>query len=119
MTDEQRKTLDELHSKICDSIIRQARVWSSTLAIEAIFEARSEESQAAWQLLRSMIEELSDLSKRAAVMLDENAFAAQQLANWLGEIAHARMKHEDPLPIIDKLIAEHVKIIPPTNPNVH
>lgn len=119
MTDEQRKLLDELHARMCDSIMHQAQVHVSTLAMEEKYSSETPEARAAWERLRMMVEELSDLAKRAAVMLDETQFASQQLTQWLGAIAAARLRQEDPTPIIDKLIASHVKMMPSTGLNVH
>lgn len=68
------------------------------------------------QRLRSMLGEILDVHMG---MLEMHKNATKQLAEWIAGIAQARIKREDVLPIIDKFIQEHVKVMPPTDPSVH
>jgi hypothetical protein len=106
---------------LCDHIMRQAQVFASAWAlVGGKFDDGSgsmlKDAEAAKQELREMLAEFIDTNYSA---MRAHIEVSTQLAGWFAEIAALRIKHQDPLPVIDRFIAKHVKVMAAAGSNLH
>lgn len=68
------------------------------------------------QQLHNMLKEIIEMHLQ---IIETHKSSTLLLSRWLAEIADARIQSQDVLPIIDRLIKEHVKVMPKTSFNIH
>lgn len=108
-----------LMHKAIELLMEQAQVFASAWSLigsqfdkgNALADAEAEKKN-----LHDMLKEIFEAHTDA---IDAYMGGTQQLATWFAEIANARIKSQDVLPIVDRLIQKHVKVMPETNANIH
>lgn len=108
-----------LTHKAIELLMIQAQVFASAWSLigsqfdkgNALADAEAEKKN-----LHDMLKEIFEVQNDA---IDAYMGSTQQLATWFAEIANARIKSQDVLPIVDRLIQKHVKVMPETNANIH